>query len=99
MWRRPEPEDADEAAEARQSLTRPDRPGPDEKEFLSCPGNTSIVDAVADVAVRGQEYPSTTAHIFVWARSASCWASPASRTSPVPKPQSRLEESPRLLMR
>lgn len=60
--------DADEAAEARQLIDfDPETAGGlMMKEYLSYAGSKSVADAVADVAVRGEEYPIYyLQHIFV----------------------------------
>jgi magnesium transporter len=60
--------DADEAAEARQLIGYdPETAGGlMMKEFLSYPGMTTVSDAVADIAVRGEEYPIYyLQHVFV----------------------------------
>ncbi|MBN8279516.1 MAG: magnesium transporter [Gammaproteobacteria bacterium] len=60
--------DADEAAEARQLIDYdPETAGGlMMKEYLSYPASTSVADAVADVAVQGEEYPIYyLQHIFV----------------------------------
>ena len=60
--------DADEAAEARQLIDfDPETAGGlMMKEFLSYPGTMTISDAVADIAVQGEDYPIYyLQHIFV----------------------------------
>ena len=60
--------DADEAAEARQLIDYdPDTAGGlMMKEFLSYPGTTSVSEAVADIALQGEEFPIYyLQHIFV----------------------------------
>lgn len=60
--------DADEAAEARQLIDfDPETAGGlMMKEFLSYPGTMTIADAVADIAVQGEDYPIYyLQHIFV----------------------------------
>ncbi len=87
--------DADEAAEARQLIDfDPESAGGlMMKEYLSYPGTTSVADAVADVAVRGEEYPIYyLQHIFVVGRSAGCSVSPGLTDIASAKPQTRLEE-------
>lgn len=87
--------DADEAAEARQLIDfDPDTAGGlMMKEFLSCPGNTSVVDAVADVAVRGEEYPIYyLQHIFVVGTLGKLLGVAGLTDIASARPQARLEE-------
>ena len=87
--------DADEAAEARQLIDfDPDTAGGlMMKEFLSYPGSTSVADAVADVAVRGEEYPIYyLQHIFVVGPLGKLLGVAGLTDIASAKPQTRLEE-------
>ena len=87
--------DADEAAEARQLIDfDPDSAGGlMMKEFLSYPGSKSVADAVADVAVRGEEYPIYyLQHIFVVGALGKLLGVAGLTDIAGAKPQTRLEE-------
>ena len=87
--------DADEAAEARQLIDfDPESAGGlMMKEFLSYPGSKSVADAVADVAVQGDEYPIYyLQHIFVVGALGRLLGVAGLTDIASAKPQTRLEE-------
>jgi magnesium transporter len=87
--------DATEAAEARQLIDfDPETAGGlMMKEYLSYPGGTSVADAVADVAVRGEEYPIYyLQHIFVVGALGRLLGVAGLTDIASAKPQTRLED-------
>jgi len=87
--------DAEEAAEARQLIDfDPDSAGGlMMKEFLSYPGGKSVAEAVADVAVQGEEYPIYyLQHIFVVGSLGKLLGVAGLTDIAGAKPQTRLEE-------